>query len=76
MIQLAASSDLREIKELTETCAVAMQQKEIFQWNEQYPSKEKLNEDMRKEELFVLKEKGGYWELSFCLPKWMKNIFR
>ena len=40
MIQLTTSSDLQEIKKLTEACALAMQEKGIFQWNEYYPSRE------------------------------------
>lgn len=58
MIQLANSSDLNEIKQLTEACALAMQEKGIFQWNELYPSREKLAEDIDKEQLFILKEEG------------------
>lgn len=55
MIQAAALSDLSEIKLLTESCAVAMQEKGIFQWNENYPSLEKLEQDIIQEELYVLK---------------------
>ena len=55
MIQAAALSDLSEIKKLTESCAVAMQEKGIFQWNENYPSLEKLEQDIIREELYVLK---------------------
>ncbi len=54
-IEPANTSDLKEIKNLTEACAIAMQQKQIFQWNEHYPSKEKLSADIDKGELFVLK---------------------
>ena len=55
-ISLAHPSDSKEIKTLTESCAVAMQQKDIFQWNEHYPSLEKLEADVQKKELYVLKE--------------------
>lgn len=55
-ISLAHPSDLPEIKKLTESCAVAMQNKGIFQWNEHYPSLEKLEADVQKKELYVLKE--------------------
>ena len=58
MIQIATSSELDEIKKLTETCAVGMQKKGIFQWNEFYPSREKLREDIKKQELYVYKEDG------------------
>lgn len=56
MIRLANSSDLTEIKGLTEACAVALQEKNIFQWNENYPSREKLSRDIEKRELFVLEK--------------------
>ncbi|WP_311195806.1 hypothetical protein [Antarcticibacterium sp. 1MA-6-2] len=55
-IKSAHISDLKEIKILTETCAVAMQEKGIFQWNEHYPSLKKLETDIEKKELYVLKE--------------------
>ncbi|MCM4160149.1 GNAT family N-acetyltransferase [Antarcticibacterium flavum] len=34
-----------------------MKEKGIFQWNEHYPSREKLAADIDKEELYVLEEK-------------------
>lgn len=55
-LNLALPSDLKEIKALTESCAIAMQQKGIFQWNEHYPSLEKLEADVQKQELYVLKK--------------------
>ena len=56
MIKKATLSDLPEIKILTESCAKALQKRDIYQWNEFYPSREKLEQDILKEELFVLKE--------------------
>ncbi|SDR88839.1 Acetyltransferase (GNAT) family protein [Gillisia sp. Hel1_33_143] len=53
-IRLATSSDLQNIKSLTEACALAMQEKGIFQWNEHYPSLKKLEFDVDHNELFVL----------------------
>lgn len=57
MIRKAEIQDLNSIKRLTEACARSMQENGIFQWNEQYPSLEKLREDVEKEELYVLVEK-------------------
>ena len=54
MIRPALPEDLAEIKLLTERCAEAMADKGIFQWNEHYPSKEKLAADIQKKELFKL----------------------
>ncbi|HSI70186.1 MAG TPA: GNAT family N-acetyltransferase [Gillisia sp.] len=57
-IRPAHIKDLSDIKKLTEACAVAMQDKEIFQWNEHYPSLERLKEDIDRQELYLLEEKG------------------
>lgn len=54
MIRKAVITDLKEIKSLTEACAKAMIARNIFQWNEHYPSLEKLNADIEREELFVI----------------------
>jgi ribosomal protein S18 acetylase RimI-like enzyme len=56
MIRKAKTSELKEIKSLTEACAKAMIEKGIFQWNEHYPSIEKLEADIEKEELYVIKQ--------------------
>lgn len=56
MICKAKPTDLKKIKSLTEACALAMQEKGIYQWNEHYPSLEKLEKDIQKEELFILRE--------------------
>jgi ribosomal protein S18 acetylase RimI-like enzyme len=53
-IRQATLPDLPEIKSLTETCAVAMQEMGIFQWNEHYPSLERLEKDIDDKELYVL----------------------
>lgn len=56
-IKLATLGDLPKIKSLTEACAIAMQKRGIFQWNEHYPSLEKLENDIKIQELFVLRNK-------------------
>lgn len=58
MIRKATLSDLDSIKELTEACAIALQKRDIFQWNEHYPSREKLEQDINKEELYLLEEEN------------------
>lgn len=68
MIRLADFSDLTEIKELTEACAVALQDKNIHQWNKHYPSIEKLNEDIEKQELFVFEEEGQILGIIVLTP--------
>lgn len=56
MIRKANTNELSEIKKLTEACARAMINKGIYQWNEQYPSLEKLQEDIKNEELYVFEK--------------------
>jgi len=56
MIRKAQINELKEIKLLTEACAQAMISKGIFQWNEKYPSLEKLQKDIEAEKLYVLKQ--------------------
>lgn len=56
MIRKATPADLDNIKQLTESCAVALQGKGIFQWNELYPSRDQLAKDIELGELFILEE--------------------
>ena len=57
MIRKAKISDLPEVKSLTGACAKAMIQKDIYQWNEHYPSLERLEQDIKNQELYVLEIK-------------------
>ncbi len=57
-IRKAKIADLLEVKSLAESCAVAMQDRGIFQWNEHYPSKEKLENDIERQELYVLTDEN------------------
>ncbi len=57
-IRPAALPDLPKIKSLTEACAITMQKHGIFQWNEHYPSLERLENDINNKELYVLSVKG------------------
>jgi len=59
MIRKAKITELQEIKNLTGACATAMIKKDIFQWNEHYPSREKLKEDILKDELYILEKSGN-----------------
>jgi GNAT superfamily N-acetyltransferase len=69
MIRKATTADLIYIKSLTEACAVAMQEKGIFQWNEQYPSRERLSIDIEKGELYVLEEKEDLLGIIVLTPE-------
>lgn len=69
MIQLAVHSDLSEIKKLTEAGALAMQERGIFQWNEFYPSREVLEQDILSKELYVLNEGARIIGVIVLTPK-------
>lgn len=69
MIRKAELNELFLIKSLTEACALGMQQKEIFQWNEHYPSLERLQRDIENREMFVLEENGQLQGIIVLTPK-------
>ncbi len=69
MIRIAQIKDLKEIKSLTEACAQAMIQKNIYQWNEHYPSLEKLEADILKKDLFVLEENNRIIGIIVITPE-------
>ena len=52
-IKLAELRDLDRVKEIAEACAKKMIEDNIFQWNEDYPSKEIFREDIKNNALFV-----------------------
>ncbi len=56
MIRKARLTDLASIKNLTESCAIKMQENGIFQWNEYYPSLERLQNDIEQQELYLIEE--------------------
>jgi len=53
-IRLAIISDLDDIKKIAEACAIDMANYSIFQWNEQYPSREVFKKDIESDSLYVL----------------------
>ncbi len=57
MIRHAKLAEIAEILAITKACAAYMEQKGIFQWNEQYPSKAAFLTDFERGELYVLLEK-------------------
>ena len=54
MIRKGNLSDIGNIIEITKSCAVTMMKKNIYQWNEHYPSKEAFFKDVERDELYVL----------------------
>ncbi|RZS99523.1 GNAT family N-acetyltransferase [Aquimarina brevivitae] len=56
MILKAASYHLEEILTLTQACAQAMIKLGIYQWNDKYPGKKRLEQDIKAEELYMYYE--------------------
>ena len=60
-IELAEITDLDRIMEITKACAIDLISKNIFQWNENYPSKEAFKKDIEKILCMSLKINTNYW---------------
>ena len=76
-IKLAKLVDLDRVKEIAEACAEKMIEDNIYQWNENYPSKEIFREDINNNALFVAKinsEIVGCIMLSSCKDDVYKNV--
>ncbi len=54
MIRLAKKTEIPKILAITRACAKDMINQNIFQWNEEYPSKTAFEKDITRNELFVL----------------------
>ncbi|UZH53930.1 GNAT family N-acetyltransferase [Salinimicrobium tongyeongense] len=68
MIKPAKIEDLPKIKNLTEACALAMQKRGILQWNEFYPSLERLKNDILQGEMYLLEEEGNIEGIIVLTP--------
>ncbi|MBI6117433.1 GNAT family N-acetyltransferase [Salegentibacter maritimus] len=75
MIRKAGITDLSEIKSLTEACAKALQEQNIFQWNKHYPSREKLQTDIQNKELYVFEEEKVIISIVVLTPK-MDKVYQ
>ena len=56
-IELAKTTDLDGVMKIIKSCAADLISKNIFQWNEKYPSKEVFKKDIEKNTLYVCKNK-------------------
>ncbi len=56
MINKASILDLEQLYALTKSCAKDMIENGIFQWNENYPSKEVLKKDIKLQQIWKLYE--------------------
>lgn len=59
MIRNATHTDIDSILEITKACAKDMTEKGISQWNEHYPSRLAFENDVKREELFVLENNNN-----------------
>ena len=57
-IELARTNELDRIKCIAESCAKDMIDNNIFQWNENYPSKDVFKDDIENNSLYVCKSKS------------------
>ena len=58
-IELAEINDLKDIMKMIHNCANDLISKNIFQWNEKYPSRDIFLSDIEKKNLFILKNNSG-----------------
>lgn len=64
MIRKATLGDIDSIIEMTKACAQHMIANGIFQWNEHYPNKTAFENDVQRNELYVLDIEN---EISGCI---------
>ncbi|SNY94867.1 GNAT family N-acetyltransferase [Flagellimonas pacifica] len=53
MIRLAKISEIKYLLNIAKACALKMEAKGIYQWNEHYPSKNAFLNDLKRDELYV-----------------------
>ena len=58
-IELAEINDINDIMKMIHDCANDLIGKNIFQWNEKYPSRDIFLSDIEKKNLFILKKNSG-----------------
>ena len=54
MIRIATPTDIDTLLNITKACAKQMINNNIFQWNEHYPNKKAFENDVQRNELYVL----------------------
>ena len=57
-IRKANTGDIDAVLSITSACAKDMISKGIFQWSEEYPSKESFENDSLRKYLFILSRKA------------------
>jgi ribosomal protein S18 acetylase RimI-like enzyme len=54
MIRKAKKEEIHQILSITKACTKHLISKNIFQWDENYPSQDALEKDLKRNELFVI----------------------
>jgi len=60
MIRKATYTDIEKILTLTNACAKYMISNKIFQWNEYYPNKFAFENDIKRNELYILEKRSEF----------------
>jgi len=58
-IELAEINEINNIMKMIHNCANDLISKNIFQWNEKYPSRDIFLSDIEKKNLFIIKNNSG-----------------
>lgn len=59
MIRIAEEKDIQPVLEITKACAKSMISSGIYQWNEYYPNQSAFQNDIERNELYVLELDNG-----------------
>jgi len=74
MIRKATLKDLDAILKITNSCAEKLISKNIFQWNDSYPSRKAFKNDIHNDWLYVREEKGKVIG-SICISDFMDEEY-
>lgn len=58
-VVLATLSDISSVMDLINACSTDMEAQGIFQWNEFYPTVSIIEEDLKKQSLYIIKDEAG-----------------
>ena len=82
MIRKATLKDLDRILKITKSCTEEMISKNIFQWNDSYPTRKAFKNDLRKGWLYVRQEKrkvigciciSDFMDEEYISVKWLST---
>ncbi|WP_378186158.1 GNAT family N-acetyltransferase [Aquimarina sp. W85] len=68
MISKATLSDVEQIYQLTQACAKALISNNIYQWNEHYPTQDRFEKDIERDEMYTYKVDGKILGIIVLTP--------